>query len=168
MFTDKFGNPIFQEKDLIELLYQDYTSFDNLIVENTESINKFEELEGKNFKKFDSKLEEISIKDFDQVLQADWFIPSEYLKFDIKKYCLSLCNSKEEITRVLEELKILEEKNMIPVLQTLKYIVDTLKKYNILWGVGRGSSVSSYVLFLLEVHRIDSIKYNLDYREFLR
>jgi DNA polymerase III alpha subunit len=36
------------------------------------------------------------------------------------------------------------------------------------WGVGRGSSVASYVLFLIGVHRIDSMKYNLDYKEFLR
>jgi DNA polymerase III alpha subunit len=50
----------------------------------------------------------------------------------------------------------------------LKYIVDTLRDNKIIWGVGRGSSVSSYVLYLLGVHRIDSLKYQLDYREFLR
>ena len=39
---------------------------------------------------------------------------------------------------------------------------------NVLWGVGRGSSVASYALFLIGVHKIDSVKYDLDWREFLR
>jgi DNA polymerase III alpha subunit len=37
-----------------------------------------------------------------------------------------------------------------------------------IWGVGRGSSVASNVLYLLGVHRIDSMFYELDSREFLR
>jgi len=37
-----------------------------------------------------------------------------------------------------------------------------------IWGVGRGSSVASYVLYLLDVHRIDSMFYDLDPSEFLR
>jgi len=57
---------------------------------------------------------------------------------------------------------------MLPMLQFLVYMVDQLKHNNILWGVGRGSSVSSYILYLIGVHKIDSVKYNLDYKEFLR
>jgi DNA polymerase III alpha subunit len=57
---------------------------------------------------------------------------------------------------------------MLDLLRVLKYTVDTLKTNSIVWGVGRGSSVASYVLFLLGVHKIDSVKYNLDWREFLR
>ena len=43
-----------------------------------------------------------------------------------------------------------------------------MKQNNLIWGVGRGSSVASYVLYLLGVHRIDSLHYNLDIAEFLR
>ena len=50
----------------------------------------------------------------------------------------------------------------------MKYLVDTLRKNNIIWGVGRGSSVASYVLYLLGVHRIDSLYYDLDITEFLK
>jgi DNA polymerase III alpha subunit len=50
----------------------------------------------------------------------------------------------------------------------LKYLVDTLRENKILWGVGRGSSVASYVLYLIGVHKIDSLKYNLDIAEFLK
>jgi DNA polymerase III alpha subunit len=41
-------------------------------------------------------------------------------------------------------------------------------KQKIIWGVGRGSSVASYVLYKLGVHRINSLYYNLDATEFLR
>jgi DNA polymerase III alpha subunit len=53
-------------------------------------------------------------------------------------------------------------------LQYLKYLVDVMTVNNVIWGVGRGSSVASYVLYKLGVHRIDSLHYNLDAREFLR
>jgi DNA polymerase III alpha subunit len=43
-----------------------------------------------------------------------------------------------------------------------------MRKENIVWGVGRGSSVASYVLYLIGVHKIDSLYYNLDVEEFLR
>jgi DNA polymerase III alpha subunit len=59
-------------------------------------------------------------------------------------------------------------RNLFPVLQLLIYIVDTMRKHNIVWGVGRGSSVASYCLYLIGVHKIDSLKYNLNIREFLK
>jgi DNA polymerase III alpha subunit len=59
-------------------------------------------------------------------------------------------------------------RDMFMVLRWLKYFVDTMRKNNLIWGVGRGSSVSSYVLFLLEIHKIDSLRYDLDIKEFLK
>jgi DNA polymerase III alpha subunit len=57
---------------------------------------------------------------------------------------------------------------MIPVLKTMKYIVDTLRKNNVVWGVGRGSSIASYALFLIGIHKIDSIKYDIPITEFFK
>ena len=57
---------------------------------------------------------------------------------------------------------------MITLLKYLKYLVDTMRENKIVWGVGRGSSVASYVLYLIGVHKIDSIKYELDIKEFLK
>jgi DNA polymerase III alpha subunit len=48
------------------------------------------------------------------------------------------------------------------------YLVDFMRENKIVWGVGRGSSVASYVLYLIGVHKIDSIQYDLDWTEFLR
>ena len=61
-----------------------------------------------------------------------------------------------------------QERNLFDLLRYLKYLVDVMRENKIIWGVGRGSSVASYVLYLLGVHRIDSMFYDLDPAEFLR
>ena len=70
--------------------------------------------------------------------------------------------------RVEEELALYKARNLYPILQLMIYIVDMMRKNNLVWGVGRGSSVASYVLYLIGIHKIDSIKYNLDIEEFLK
>jgi DNA polymerase III alpha subunit len=113
-------------------------------------------------------LESISVEDMDSHNQSCWFMPAIYYEFDIHAHCLAKCVTPEEHTRVIEELDEFNNRNMIRLLQWLKYFVDTCLANNIVWGVGRGSSVASFVLYLLGVHRIHSIKYKLDWQEFLR
>jgi DNA polymerase III alpha subunit len=67
-----------------------------------------------------------------------------------------------------EELLLFQERNLFDLLRYLKYLVDVMTINRVIWGVGRGSSVASYVLYRLGIHRIDSLFYNLDCREFLR
>jgi len=57
---------------------------------------------------------------------------------------------------------------LFDLLKFLTYLVDVMRENNIIWGVGRGSSVSSFVLYKLGVHRIDSMYYKLEIDEFLR
>ena len=66
------------------------------------------------------------------------------------------------------ELTEYKARNLYPVLKVLIYIIDTMRRNNLVWGIGRGSSIASYVLFLLGVHKVNSIKYNLDIKEFLK
>jgi DNA polymerase-3 subunit alpha len=73
-----------------------------------------------------------------------------------------------EYARKQEELKAFQERDLVQLLRYMKYLVDFMRKNNIVWGVGRGSSVSSYLLYLIGVHRINPIQYDLDWREFLR
>ena len=54
------------------------------------------------------------------------------------------------------------------MLRCLVYIIDTMRKHDIVWGVGRGSSVASYVIHLLGVHKVNSVKYNIDLKEFFK
>tara|TARA_R110000868_G_scaffold68015_3_gene201328 strand:+ start:722 stop:1189 length:468 start_codon:yes stop_codon:yes gene_type:complete len=110
----------------------------------------------------------LSITDFDSAMQDNWFLPKDYKKFNIVQYILDLCTTEAALQRTGEELLLYQERNLFPLLVYLKYLVDTMRANNILWGVGRGSSVASYVLFLLGVHRIDSLYYDLDIKEFLK
>ena len=43
-----------------------------------------------------------------------------------------------------------------------------MRDNQVIWGVGRGSSVASYVLYLIGIHKIDSMYYDLPINEFLR
>ena len=95
-------------------------------------------------------------------------MPQDYLELDIAQWILNKCETQEELQRVGNELLLYQERDLFLLLKQLKYIVDTWRANNIVWGVGRGSSVSSYVLYLLGVHKINSLYYDLDITEFLR
>ena len=102
-----------------------------------------------------------------QVDKTNWFIPNEYKQLDIEEFLVTQC-PEQNYPRLIEELALFKQNNMIPVLKTMKYVVDTLRANNIVWGVGRGSSVSSYVLYLIGIHKIDSVKYALPIDEFFK
>lgn len=111
---------------------------------------------------------DLSITDFDKLNQSKWFMPNAYVDLDIADFLLDQCQTKEQEDRVIEELALYFQYNMIDVLKYCKYLVDTMRENNIVWGVGRGSSVASYCLYLLGIHKIDSIKFELDVNEFLK
>jgi len=99
---------------------------------------------------------------------AHWFIPEDYRTMDILDWLYQRCPTPEIRERVVEELRLFAKHDMISVLKTMKYVVDTLRANNVVWGVGRGSSVASYVLHIIGVHKIDSIKYNIPIEEFFK
>jgi len=110
----------------------------------------------------------ITVNEFDAIAQATWFIPDEYGTMDIAKWALDQCTNETELQRVGEELIKFQERNLFPLLRYCKYLVDTMRKNAVVWGVGRGSSVSSYVLFLIGIHKIDSLRFDLSIDEFLK
>jgi len=109
-----------------------------------------------------------TLKDFDIHNQSNWKMPQEYRDFDIAQWVLGKCKNEVELQRVADELILYQERDLFNLLRFLKYFVDTMHKNQILWGVGRGSSVASFVLYLIGVHRINSISYELDITEFLK
>ncbi len=168
MRLDRLGIPIFSSDDVFDLIYQNKLEELNTILADPQDLE---------IKKFNINSDSLKIKEyvdidiqpdqFDSELQANWFMPDEYKNMDIEGFLVNQC-PKENYQRLIEELQEFRSRNMLDLLRWLKYFVDTCKSNNIVWGVGRGSSVASYVLFLLGVHKIDSIKYNLDWQEFLR
>jgi DNA polymerase III alpha subunit len=113
-------------------------------------------------------LANISVEEFDEINQNNWFMPEEMFEFPIVDFLHGKCTTDEQRARVDQELTLFVNHGMLDLLYYLKYLVDTMRGNNILWGVGRGSSVASYILYLLGVHKIDSIKYELDIHEFLK
>lgn len=120
--------------------------------------------------KFNSFAEDLDLHQLcsDIEYSKDFNIPDRFKSIDIEQHLLSLVQTSQERERVETELALFKTRNLYPVLQLLIYIVDTLRKHNIVWGVGRGSSVASYCLYLIGIHKVNSIKYNLDIREFLK
>jgi DNA polymerase III alpha subunit len=120
--------------------------------------------------------EKISVKANMKELNFDWDIPEEYKSLDIVSYVadklLEQSGSAQDIglreQRCAEELMLYRKMGLFDTLKTLIYIINTLIEKNIVWGVGRGSSVSSYVLYVIGVHDVDSFLYNLNIEDFLR
>jgi DNA polymerase III alpha subunit len=168
MKSDIYGQHIFNEAELCLLYLQDpsrtikYALVDKVI--NFDDILQLENIP-QLIEYVDPKL---SVEQFDDKNQSAWHLPQEYLDIDIAKYVLDKCNTEAELQRAGEELIKFQERGMFILLKYLKYLVDTMRKNNIVWGVGRGSSVASFVLFLLEVHRINSLYYDLSIDEFLK
>jgi DNA polymerase III alpha subunit len=96
-----------------------------------------------------------------------WFIPNDYCP-NLTEMLYALCETDAQRDRVSQELELYIKHGMYDILHVMKYIVDTLRENNVVWGVGRGSSVASYVLYLIGVHKIDSIKYKLPIEEFFK
>jgi hypothetical protein len=170
MKTDKFGQIIYNESDLVSMIMRNATveSLQGMLVEpdvNLETASAYLEQVPDLIEYL---FTDMTVEEFDAVNQNSWHMPDEYKHMDIAEYVLSLCDSDTRLQRCGQELLLFQERNLFDLLRYLKYLVDTLRSNNMIWGVGRGSSVASYVLYLLGVHRIDSMFYDLDSREFLR
>jgi hypothetical protein len=173
MKQDKFGQMIFAEDDIVDLVMQGrpIESLSNMLVDASVDLEKSAMLLEcvPSLINYDT-LVDLSepIEDFDRRLQQTWHMPQQYKDMDIAQYILDLCKTDAELQRCGQELLLYQERDLFDLLRFLKYLVDTMTENRVIWGVGRGSSVSSYVLYKLEVHKIDSMFYDLDPGEFLR
>lgn len=168
MRQDIFGRMVLSEQDLchaylqnpertIQRAYTDSTiKFDSdLELQNLPILEEFQELD-------------LDIETFDRQQQSNYHMPNSYKELDIAEWVLDQCQTDWQRQRAGLELLLYLERDLFDLLRYLKYLVDTMRVNNIVWGVGRGSSVASYVLFLIGVHKIDSLYYDLDINEFLR
>lgn len=171
MNLNNLSIPSYTGKDIIEAIYdQNFSAIHKCQFETDDDINRF------NTYADDFDIEPLSYIqtntteqiDFDSVAQQQWFCPAEYLDINLENYLLDRCSTEEEKTRVVTELHAFYERGLGDLLKYMIYLVDTMRENNILWGVGRGSSVASFVLYLIGIHRINPLEYDLDWQEFLR
>jgi DNA polymerase III alpha subunit len=172
--TDDLGVPRFSNRDLTDMIYSGHVDKCHVVLcDPSDDIDKF------NAAMQDQHLPELTKyialdvdqKTFDGALQSEWFMPDEYKDINVYEYVLGKAETpcpQHVQDRIWQELDAFRERGMKDLLRYMIYLVDYMREHDIVWGVGRGSSVASYVLYLIGVHKIDSIKYELDWREFLR
>lgn len=169
MKYDACGIAVADSSELCTLLYQNPDAqIDKVYVNDPDQYNNAVESLFAGFEKLKRYSNTgIGVDEFDNKMQSTWHMPTEYQQLDIEEYLVSVC-PEDNYERLVEEIVEYKARNMLNLLRWLKYFVDTMRKNNLVWGVGRGSSVASYVLYLLGVHKVDSVKYKLDLKEFLR
>ena len=163
------GDCIYTEKDAIELLYNNPDlDISKLFFDDISQYTKSLKELGIDLPNIHTVPKRETPIEFDKKNINNWYMPQEYYKINVKKYLLDKCQTQEEHDRVKQEYILFEQKNFIRVLQFLIYFVNTLRKNNVVWGVGRGSSVASFCLFLIGIHKINPLQYDLNIAEFLR
>lgn len=109
-----------------------------------------------------------------------WQLPKEYAQLDLAEYLMNAFFNQElqdrlkytqtqtdiAIVRIANELEQIEIRHMSQFMRTIIFILDEFKRNNIVWGVGRGSSCASYLLFLIGLHVVDCVIFEVPMEEF--
>jgi DNA polymerase III alpha subunit len=163
------GDVIFTEQEAIDLLYinPEFDVSKLYFNDNEQYQSALKEL-GIDLPTIKTAPQRESLSEFDKKNIDNWHMPDKYYQINVLEWLLDKCQTDEEKMRVQLEYDMFEKREFIRVLQFLIYFIDTLRANNIVWGVGRGSSVASFCLFLIGVHKINPLLYNLNISEFLR
>lgn len=169
MKQNNVGELIYTEEDVCDLVMKGHTpaELSGMIVDSTVELTYLTELLDP-VPQWTHEQEHINPAEFHAQQQSVWHMPEQYRSMDIAAHVLGLCSTEAELQRCGKELLLYQERGLFDLLRFMVYMVDTMTEHKIISGVGRGSSVASYVLYKLQVHRIDSMYYNLDVEEFLR
>jgi len=161
------GDSVVEPDTLIDLVLDGQEIGDVYVSKITPDVEKYNNMYTKR----------IELKTVEKPLNFDWTIPEKYLKMDLDQHVINLFNEQKygvgddltgRLKRVLYELSYFNRPEHINFIKTLIYVNDEMKTNKIVKGVGRGSSVASYVLYLIGTHHIDSYKYGLEFHEFIR
>ena len=111
-------------------------------------------------------------------LSYEWKLPSEYLSFEIEELVYSkladYCDKMSDVDfimysdRVELELSLFMSVDSGIFLKCIWFILDSFSKKGVFWGVGRGSSCASLVLFLIGLHMVDPILYEIPITDFFK
>lgn len=107
-------------------------------------------------------------ENYHKARQDQWFFPMEYQQIDVYALLEGRCSSSEEIVRLRAEIDEFERRDAMMVLRLMVFLVDDFRKRKIVWGVGRGSSVASFALYLIGITKINPMKYGLEIGDFLK
>lgn len=170
---DQYYRRVLSEKDLCEIIYcNPEVSVGDFAIGNPEKHNQALQI---NFSELDPVQQLESIAEdpnaWHKQNQDTWYMPGEYQNIsdsDLVQLFVDLCSTDIEIERVKMEMAEFHSRGLFPLLKYILYLVNTMEENSVVWGIGRGSSVASYVLYLTGIHCVDSIKHDLDFYEFMR
>ena len=159
------GDSVYKAEDIIPLMKQGISvKWVNKITPDIKNYNRLSQIP-------------IKVKEICNNFDVSWNLPSPYdnlnpIPYIIDKHSELIVNMSEEEQimreeRLADELVKYNEMELMDVLRAIIYIINTLTLCNAIWGIGRGSSVSSYVLYIIGVHDVDSFAYELDIDDFL-
>lgn len=178
MKTNSNYQLVVDEQDIVSNWLTGNNSPSSIVVADTDFINIYNDwcTEYEVDDTISAKVQSDADKYIEECTSVDnWNMPDHYKTLSMKDVLQDKLRSfghndptSAYYTRVNLEYTLYEDRGMVPVLKFLTYLVDICEEKNVVLGVGRGSSVASYILFLLGVHRIDSVKYELDIKEFLK
>jgi hypothetical protein len=166
-----YGQAILSSDNLRELLLQG-KNIGHLNVISDDDIQLYEKYQDQLLKHttifLDAPDEVLTFDDFHLQKADEWIFPLEYQQIDVHAWLLDKCQTQQEIDRVNEEYLLYLERDLVMLLRLFIFLVDYMRKNKFIWGVGRGSSVSSYILYLIGVHRVNSLKYGFDIKDYLK
>jgi len=167
---DAYSRQVYTEQDACTALYVDpKLDISKLDLSEVEHFNRANELLYAGYAMLKlAGTPNCSPEEYHKQNQTHWNMPGEYAEFDISEWCLAQCDTQDQLQRVGQELLMFQDRGLIDMLKFLRYMVAIMRENSIVWGVGRGSSVASYVLYLIGVHKIDSLYFDLDVEDFLR
>ena len=109
-------------------------------------------------------------------LSFAWNIPQEYADIDLREFIsaefekiavgLSEKDLEKACDRIFLELEEIERRGLTELFKTIIFVLKRFKEENVIWGVGRGSSCASYILYILGLHSVDCLKYDIPLTEF--
>jgi DNA polymerase III alpha subunit len=171
-YTDPWGRVIFKAEAVLESLYNGRSDFSDVLVEDVPEITRYnalcQQLGHDELCLSMAPPMAMTPEEFHRENCRHWTMPQDYLAVDLEALLLSRCKTPLERQRVTQELALYVERDLLPMLKYLHFMVEHLRGNGLWWGVGRGSSVASFILYLLGVHKIDPIVYGLSVEEFLR
>lgn len=171
LVVDKYGQIILSSTDLRELLLQG-KNISHLNVKMDDDIRLYQQYQADLLPNVITLIDKIddtlSVKDFYEKKANEWIFPAIYQQIDVLSWLLDKCKTDEEVSRVNLEYVLFEKHNLVMLLRLFIFLVDYMRKNKFVWGVGRGSSVSSYILYLIGVHRVNSLKYSLQISDYLK
>jgi DNA polymerase III alpha subunit len=169
--VDAYGRVLVTSGDMFDLIYNGYSPETMTIVPD-DRIDEYNQW-CKAFQKTDFLINPAASPSHTPEEEharrsMEWFIPDAYHDIDMRKLLLGRCVRDVERDRVNMEMDLFEARALLPLLKLMVFLVDHFRENAIVWGVGRGSSCASYCLFLIGVHKVDALTYDLDIKEFLK